>query len=148
MTTVDTAWACAMLMAAALAAPARAQTVYKCSVNGVTSYGDTPCASGASVAMPAPPPPQWSAADQARLERDRQRAAAFDAARAKEQAEQDRRGRQAARANAARDRKCATLRLAQRWAREDAAGLQGRAADKAARKARRAADSLALACPA
>ncbi len=148
MATIDTTWACAMLLAATLVAPARAQTVYKCSVNGVASFADTPCASGASLLMPAPPYRQFTAADRARLERERQRAAAIDRDHAKEQAEQDRRARQVARASAAQEKKCAARKLAQQWAREDAAGLRGRAAERAERKVRRAGQTLALACPA
>jgi hypothetical protein len=153
MATIDKAWARAMLLAAALAnlaslpAAAGAQTVYKCSVHGVSSYGDTPCAQGVSIAMPALPYHEFTAADRARLERERQRAAAIDRAHAKEQAAEDQRSRQAARARAAQDKKCAALKLAQQWAREDAAGLQGRAAERAARKVERRGQSLALTCP-
>lgn len=127
------------------APPAGAQTVYKCTTDDKVSYGSAPCADGAGVtldvpAAPAPerPPPAPAKGQAERLAREGRQREAMDA-RARQRLE---------RAAAARRKACAELRLRRRWADEDAALASDKRAAKARQQARRAADKLALACPA
>jgi hypothetical protein len=131
---------------------ARAQTVYKCSADGKTSYSDRPCAQGASRAMP-PPPAGISAADtlgpqggdaRTLLELEKARIA-----REKNTAREEREQLRLARAAHSRRQKCDKLRLRRKWAEEDLARTVHGPAHEAARiKARRHAESLAVECPA
>jgi hypothetical protein len=129
-----------------------AQAVYKCSVDGKTSYNDRPCAQGASKPMP-PPPAGISAADtlgpqggdaRALLELEKMRMER-DKKAAREEHDQAR----LARAAHSRRQKCDKLRLRRKWAEEDLARTVHGPAHEAARiKARRQAESLAVECPA
>jgi hypothetical protein len=131
---------------------AHAQTVYKCSVDGKTSYSDRPCAHGASNALP-PLPAGIPAADTSgfqtgdartllelekmRIERD------------KKTARDERDQARLARSAHAKRQKCDKLRLRRKWAEEDLARTAHGPAHEAARvKARRQAESLAVECPA
>jgi hypothetical protein len=140
-----------------LAAPALAQGVFKCTDDGKIEYRDRPCASGSAVAINVPPAPSPAAAqDAARRDREslleleklrvtqalrteRQRASAVREARA-EAREQ--------RALDSQRKRCARLRLKQKWSGEDHTRLSGRAAGAADIKARRQAEELAVECPA
>jgi hypothetical protein len=140
----------------ALATSLHAQTVYKCSAGGHTSYSDRPCAEGASHALP-PPPAGISAADQmgpqggdARtlLEADKL-SFAREKERARIQAREEREHARSARTAQARRQKCDKLRLRHKWAAEDLARTAHGPKHEAARtKLRRQADTLAVECPA
>ncbi|MDC8756628.1 DUF4124 domain-containing protein [Janthinobacterium fluminis] len=138
----------AILLLAALGAPAGAQTVYKCSADGKVSYGAAPCASGKSVELNVAPAPQPSSADAATLARHKKTADRLEADRLRREAQEDREQARAAQAGAARRKKCAALALQHKWAVEDARAASDRQADKAKVKARRSAEKLALECPA
>jgi hypothetical protein len=141
-----------LLAACLFALSAQAQTVYKCSADGKTSYSDRPCAQGASKAMP-PPPAGISAADtlgpqggdaRTLLELEKARIA-----REKSEARDQREQARLARAAHARRQKCDKLRLRHKWAEEDLARtLHGPAHEAARIKVRRQAESLAVECPA
>jgi hypothetical protein len=134
----------------ALAGPAAAQTVYKCTVDGKVSYGERPCAHGKTTALEVPPAPSGAAAAEA-LERDKAHLAALQKERSSAnalEARDEREHQRAARAAAATRSKCERLRLQQKWAEEDAARA-GKATSAAARlKAKRQAEALAVQCPA
>lgn len=130
------------------AGQAGAQTIYKCSAGGTISYGDAPCADGASVQLPALalPGPDRSA----ELATLKARADQLERARHQREAVDARAQRRADRAASAHRNKCAQLALRRTWAAEDATATgraNGRAADQATRKARRAAEQLRLTCP-
>lgn len=131
-----------------------ADTIYKCSSGGKISYGQTPCQDGPSVVLKTGPAPVQSAADQALLARQSKDAARIDAEQRK-QAEKDRKQAQRdderrARAAAASAKKCAALKLRSQWALDDARKLMDTPAAQARAKvkASRAAEQLALECPA
>jgi hypothetical protein len=147
-----------VVAACALGQPALAQVMYKCQVDARIAYGDRPCARGEGQVIkvaPAPAPPADGAhagrrerdtllqLEKLRLARDmreeRERAAAMreQKAQAREQ-----------RTHESQQRKCARLRLRQKWADEDRAHLTGKNADAARVKARRDAELLAVECPA
>ena len=133
-----------------LCAPASAQTIYKCTLDGKISYNETPCANGASLALSAPAAPAPAAATEDRTRLARQQTAAERLARERLRAEakdeRDReRGNQRA---AAHQKKCGALILHHKWAVEDARTAPDKGAAAAKTKARRAAERLALECPA
>ena len=128
-----------------------AQTVYKCSAGGKTSYADRPCAQGPSKTLP--PPAGISAADTLGPQGgDARTLLALEKARIareKEQAREQRGQARQARATRVHRQKCDKLRLRRKWADEDLArSVHGRAYEAARTKARRAAESLAVECPA
>ncbi|MFC5547262.1 DUF4124 domain-containing protein [Massilia aerilata] len=135
-----------------LSASVQAQSVYKCTVDGKTSYGDRPCAHGASQALP-PPPAGISPADtmgpqggdaRTLLELEKARIA-----REKEQAKEERTQAKQNRAAYARRQKCEKLRLRHKWTEEDLARTVHGPKHEAARlEARRQREALAVECPA
>ena len=135
-----------------LSAAAQAQSVYKCTENGKTSYGDRPCAHGTSKALP-PPPAGISPADtmgpqggdaRTLLELEKARIA-----REKEQAKEERAQAKQNRAAYAKRQKCEKLRLRHKWAEEDLARTVHGPRHEAARiKLRRQREALAVECPA
>jgi hypothetical protein len=141
-----------ILAACLLPAATHAQSVYKCTVDGKTSYADHPCAHGASKPLP-PPPVGISPADtmgpqggdaRTLLELEKARIA-----RDKNQAREDRVQARLARSAQARRQKCDKLRLRHKWAEEDLARTAHGPKQEAARiKARRQRDTLAVECPA
>lgn len=138
----------AFLLAGGAAAQPPAATIYKCVTNGKVSYGEHPCADGATTTLAATAAPADASVAADRLARDKARLAQLEKRR-NAQAELDERKRErAARAAATQHQKCERLRLKHRWADED---LQhaGREAKRAARlKAQRQAEALAVECPA
>jgi hypothetical protein len=136
--------------------PVHAQTVYKCKVDGKTSYSDRPCVQGDSHALP-PPPAGISAADtmgpqggdaRTLLEAEKLRFAR-EKERTRTQARDERDHARSARTAQARRQKCDKLRLRHKWAAEDLAHkVHGPAQDTARTKLRRQAETLAVECPA
>jgi hypothetical protein len=141
----------------ALSQPVLAQ-VYKCQVDGKVEYRDRPCPTGESVALNVPRVASntTGAGEPARREREallqlekmrlaremreeRERDIALREQRVREREQ---------RSVEARRRKCAGMRLRQKWADEDRARLTGKAAEMARVKARRDAELMAVECPA
>ncbi|MGV7206604.1 DUF4124 domain-containing protein [Oxalobacteraceae bacterium A2-2] len=134
------------LLAVALPA-ARAQTMHKCVHEGKTTYGDQPCEAGADTVLPAPYAPKADPGAASDLKRQRREAAALEKARHQRE---DLYAREQAKLSAvadARQKKCAKLALAKRWADEDARNASVPRRDSAQQRARRAGDTLALECP-
>jgi hypothetical protein len=144
----------AVLCAAALASlNAQAQSVYKCTLDGKVSYGDTPCASDAAtastLAVPLAPAANPSAASElqrlkkesAAIEKERQKAAQREARDAERAAE-----RETKRAAVQRKR-CAKLALTKQWAEEDARRATAANIDKARLRAKRVGETMQLECP-
>jgi type IV secretory pathway VirB10-like protein len=134
------------LLLALCAGQANAQTIYKCTVDGKTSYGEARCAAGNSVVLPTPAAPERSDFDQParRQQQAEQLTTQRHRREAREEQAQQRADKQAAKK---RDR-CASLKLQRQWADEDAAhAMRGRNAGQAALKARRAGEKFAMACP-
>jgi hypothetical protein len=135
-----------------LSLSAHAQAVYKCSVDGKTSYNDRPCAQGASKPIP-PPPAGISAADTLGPQGgDARTLLALEKARIAREKNASRAEHEQARLERtahAKRQKCDKLRLRRKWAEEDLARTVHGPAHEAARiKARRQAESLAVECPA
>jgi type IV secretory pathway VirB10-like protein len=129
---------------------ATAQTIYKCTSGGQTSYGEAPCAAGSMQQMleqPAAPPPAPASAE--RSEQLRQQADNLTKQRHQREAKEEQVQQRADKTAARQRERCASLKLHQRWAFEDAAQGKnaGKDSAKAALKTQRAAEKLALACP-
>ena len=145
------------------------QSIYKCTVDGKISYGQSPCSTGTSVALDLPAAAAAAPApDQdATLARQKKEAARLEKQRHEREAMDGRQQEKAGRAAAAYRKKCARLALNKKWADEDAAGsgdssstsdsakpgkstragTSARDHSKAQLKAHRAAEKLALECP-
>lgn len=124
---------------------ANAQTIYKCLFDGKISYGETPCIAGAAqqvLTVPAAPlaPPDRNATlrqDAEQLTKQRHQR------EMREEQVQQRADKEAAR----KQSRCANLKLQRQWADEDAAhAMRDKHAGKAALKARRAGQKLAMEC--
>jgi hypothetical protein len=119
--------------------------VYKCTRDGKVTYSDSPCAGGVqhTLDVPSSTPPSDP---QAELERLRRTSKELEQRR---HAREDRQAREDAHADrlaARRREKCEQLRLAHKWAEEDAR-RSGPLTQEAARlKARRAAERHAAGC--
>jgi hypothetical protein len=128
-----------------------AQTIYKCSVDGKTSYGDRPCAHGASNVLPPLPagiPVGETAGVQTGDARTLLELEKLRMAREKEAVREDRQLAREKRAAQAKRQKCDKLRLRRKWAEEDLARTaHGRAHEAARIKVRRQAETLAVECP-
>jgi hypothetical protein len=145
-----------VLLACAFSTALHAQTVYKCSIDGKTSYSDRPCDHGSSRALP-PAPAGISPADtmgpqggdaRTLLEMEKLRIAR-EKEQARTQAREDREHARSARTAQARRQKCDKLRLRRKWAEEDLARtVHGPAHEAARTKLRRQAETLAVECPA
>jgi hypothetical protein len=141
-----------LFAACLLTSAVQAQSVYKCTLEGKTSYSDRPCTQGASRALP-PPPAGISPADTMGPQGgDARTLLALEKARIdreKEQAKEERAQAKLGRAAHARRQKCDKLRLRRNWAEEDLARTVHGPKHEAARlKARRQAETLAVECPA
>ena len=137
-----------MVLACALCPTAAAQTVYKCTVDGKVSYGETPCAAGKgeTLAVPAAPPSDPHAEHE--LKRQETLLAKLRKERTGAEARDEREQARAAKAATARKQRCDKLRLQKKWADEDLARSGSQARDAARLKAQRQADAMAVECPA
>jgi hypothetical protein len=141
----------------ALGQPAFAQ-VYKCQVDGKVEYGDRPCAVGETVALNVPHVSANTAGASEPARREREALLQLEKMRLaremREERERDialREQRAHAREQRtleAQRRKCARMRLHQKWADEDRRRLTGKSAETARVKARRDAEMMAVECPA
>jgi hypothetical protein len=127
---------------------AYAQTVYKCTADGKTTYGDTPCPAGAQTAtLEAPAAPPRDAAAAGALRRQQKQADALEKARLKREEREERDAARDAQAAAVQRRKCDKLKLNKRWADDDARRATGQATEAARLRAQRAGEAMALECP-
>ncbi|WP_151634210.1 DUF4124 domain-containing protein [Noviherbaspirillum aerium] len=130
------------LTAALLTFSGASHAVYRCDVDGKTSYSDQPCASGRKLDIADAPPD--AASNARRIEKglaaSKKELRQLEAQRRKHEAEASRKRQRAERKQAAMDRRCDSLERRQRWARDDAAAATGKASDKARKKAQRATE--------
>jgi len=135
-----------VLWAATLAA--YAQTVYKCTADGKTTYGDAPCPAGAQAAtLDTPAAPPRDAAAAGTLRRQQKQADALEKARLKREEREERDSARASQVAAVQRKKCDKLKLNKRWADEDARRATGQATEAARLRAQRAGEAMSLECP-
>ena len=127
---------------------AAAQAVYKCTVDGKVTYGDQPCAGGATVALAVPKAPAGPPAGAQQLARVQAASLALEKLRLTRELREEREQARLSRAAAVRRQKCDRLRLRQKWASEDLARTEGAKLEAARIKVRRQAESMAVECPA
>ena len=129
------------------AVPGHAQ-VYKCTVGDKVAYSQTPCERGTEtvLATPAAPAPSPEAAKD--LQRMRRESAMLERERQKREALQAREDARLDRAAGLRRQKCDKLRLERKWADDDVRRAPPQAVEGARLKASRAAERLAVECPA
>ncbi|WP_312436005.1 DUF4124 domain-containing protein [Janthinobacterium sp.] len=135
--------ALALLLLAA-ASTASAQTVYKCVQDGQTSYSEAPCAAGQLQIIEVPPPPP--AVDKGAATRQERVASQLESVRKQREAREDQARARGAQQAEVREKRCAQLRLEQKWAAQDAVGAADRNRDAAQLKVRRAGEKLAIEC--
>lgn len=136
-----------LLIALTITCCTPAFAIYKCEANGQMSYSDVPCPGG-KVIDDTSGKSSSTDANRARQQLAQQKNEAQQLAneRHKREAIEEKQQRQNARSDAAKQKKCAASALHQKWAEEDAAKATGKAAPKALRKARRAAEKHELEC--
>jgi hypothetical protein len=137
-----------VLAACALCGAAAAQTVYKCNVNGKVTYGDHPCASGATVELAVPAAPAGAPAAGQELARARAASLELEKLRMTRELREEREQARLSRAAASLRQKCDRLRLRHKWANEDLVRTEGPKLEAARLKTRRQAEALAVECPA
>ncbi|OBV38145.1 DUF4124 domain-containing protein [Janthinobacterium psychrotolerans] len=135
-------FAAIVLLAATSAASA--QTVYKCVQNGQTSYSETPCAAGQLQIIEVPPPPP--VVDKGAATRQQRVASQLESTRKQREAREDQARARGAQQAEVREKRCAQLRLEQKWAAQDAVGAGDKNRDAAQTKVRRAGEKLAIEC--
>lgn len=124
--------------------PAAAQSIYKCTVGGKVAYGDRPCEAGAGLEVAVPPAPEPDPDTMQRLERQK---AALVAIQKERQGDETRASKRVTRAQVLEARRCAKMRLRQRWHDEDAAQALSENRTALRRKAARHRQTMAIECP-
>ena len=134
------------LLLVAMALPAGAQALHKCTVDGKVSYSQQPCEKGvaSTIAVPAAPAPDPAAA--ANIKRQEREAEKMASERRKRESREERESLAEARAVASHNKKCKKLHMQQKWAEEDARGATLQNSERAKVKAKRAADMYQLEC--
>lgn len=134
------------LLLLAMALPAGAQALHKCTIDGKVSYSQQPCEKGvaSTINVPAAPPPDPAAA--AQLKRQAREANKMASERRKREAREEREEMAEARAVASHNKKCKKLQMQQKWAEEDVRGATLQNYDRSRQKAKRAADLYQLEC--
>ena len=123
---------------------ASAQTVYKCVQDGQTSYSETPCAAGQLQIIDVPPSPP--AVDKGAATRQQRVASQLESVRKQREAREDQARARGAQQAEVHEKRCAQLRLEQKWAAQDAVGAGDRTREAAQLKVRRAGEKLAIEC--
>lgn len=145
---------CALAICASLPLPALAS--FQCLQNGQTSYQDKPCPPGATERQLADPPPV-NATEMARAKQNaaqqKLQLAKLEATQAKQAQLETRQANQDAKKRAATERRCKTLALQTKWAKQDASASNmnhnsnaGKAQAKNQKKAQRSEEKYQLLC--
>lgn len=138
------------LTAVLMAASGSSHAVYRCNADGKISYNDQPCDGGRKLDIADAPPDAASNAQ--RIEKElaagKKQLKQLEAERQKSEAAAAKERQRAARQQAAFDRRCERLERRQRWTSDEAAAAAGKAADKARKKAQRAAEVYEQECAA
>ena len=134
------------LLLLAMALPAGAQTLHKCTIDGKVSYSQQPCEKGVASTLEVPAAPAPDPAAAANLKRQEREAEKMATQRRKRKAREERESLAEARAVASHNKKCKKLQMQQKWADEDARGATPQNTERAKLKARRATDMYQLEC--
>ena len=134
------------LLLMAMALPAGAQALHKCTIDGKVSYSQRPCEKGvpSTIEVPAAPVPDPAAA--ADLKRQEREAEKMASQRRKREAREERESLAEARADASHNKTCKKPQMQQKGAEDDARGASLQNTERARVKAKRAADMYQLEC--
>ena len=136
-----------LLPAALVSAAIPAFAIYKCEAGAKVTYSDSACVSGQSTDLGNPATrPDNTAHARRELAQQKAEVKRLENARHKQEAQQDKLRKAAARTEAARQKKCASLARRKKWADEDAATATGKSRESARRKARRANEVYGSEC--
>ncbi len=131
------------LLLAALLSPVSALAVYRCEQNGKITYTDFPCAGREVEITRSASAPQ---ADDDRLRRERGEVGRLQKLREQRERQDQQIRDLAARGAAAREKKCRSLALQQKWREEDLRESTLDKADKARTRLRRAQEKFDSEC--
>ncbi len=120
--------------------------IYKCESAGTTTYSEVPCPGGKLMDLDDKPNESEAAKSSQQSAKEKQQLIRLENARHKREAVEEKAKQRAARAAAAKERKCASLAQRKNWLQEDAAKASGKSAEKAKLKARRMAEKYQLEC--
>ena len=132
-----------LLLLAALLLPLSAFAVYRCEQNGKITYTDFPCAGREVEITRSASAPQ---ADDDRLRRERGEVGRLQKLREQRERQDQQIRDLAARGAAAREKKCRSLALQQKWREEDLRESTLDKADKARTRLRRAQEKFDSEC--
>jgi len=135
-----------LLLLMAMALPAGAQALHKCTIDGKVSYSQQPCEKGVASTIEVPAAPAPDPATASNLKRQQREAEKMASERRKREAREERESLAEARAVANHNKKCKKLRMQHKWAEEDARGATLQNSERAKVKAKRAADMYQLEC--
>ena len=124
---------------------------YKCTINGTTTFSQTPCSIGVSTPANIPNSEIPAADYQKVVERNKKDAVTLkklEDARHKDELLRDKEIKTMTAKNAQTANKCATLRAHEKWAKEDLSNASMKTEKKARIKLNRASEKTALACKA
>jgi hypothetical protein len=130
-----------------LSAGATAQSLYKCRIDGTLTYSGSPCPGAPSTAVEVPEAPPPAPGSSTELHRQQAQADMLQQQRVKRETAEARSDQARARQAEAHRQRCGKLRLQKKWADEAMATATDKARDKAAAKARRMQEVVALECP-
>ena len=122
---------------------------FKCTINGSTSYSQTPCLSGISTPANIPPSEVTAADYQGALKRNKKdelNLKKLEDARYKDELQRDKEMKTIAAKSAQTAHKCAGLRAHEKWAKEDLTNAPMKSEKKARIKLNRASEKTALSC--
>lgn len=135
-----------LLLLMAMALPAGAQALHKCTIDGKISYSQQPCEKGVASTIEVPAAPAPDPATASNLKRQQREAEKMASERRKREAREERESLAEARAVANHNKKCKKLQMQHKWAEEDARGATLQNSERAKVKAKRAADMYQLEC--
>ena len=122
---------------------------YKCTINGMTTFSQSPCVNGTSTLANIPSGEIPAADYQDALKRNKKDAIALkklEDARHKDELQREKEIKTIAAKNAQIAHRCATLRANEKWAKEDLANATMKTEKKARIKLNRASEKTALSC--
>ena len=122
---------------------------YKCTINGATTFSETPCTNGVSTPIKTPSTTVSTTNYQDALKRnktDELNLKKLENARHRDEQKRDKEMKSIAAKNEQTAHKCAAVRANEKWAKEDLANATMKTEKKARIKLNRASEKTALSC--
>ena len=129
---------------------APALAIYKCELSGKITYSDEPCRGDKVLRLPEPVISEIPAKDVAKarqeVAREKREVERFEKERRTSDEKAEKRQQKIAGVQLAKQKKCTSLDMQKKWSDEDVSAAQGKAVEKARRKARRQAEKYEMEC--